>query len=228
MKIMLCGPAGVGKTTLAKFIAEHLEIPFIEGSAKEITSQYKNHSEYLNAVLVNPKLAMEINTEILNRRSTLRLEYPDFVTDRSTIDCLAYGTFEMAHQTPDGDMGEFINRCVHGVLDIDWLIHVGISHDQPEIEDNNIRTPHYAFNNLIDLLIKDGYQKYGHIIKAVNPKLRFQKINFWDLETRKQFLLEMLQTDGITYSKPFQKNLKKKIAEDKKTLGEGFKGRKND
>ncbi len=78
-RIAVIGTHCTGKTTLAKALSKTLDIPLIKECAR-------NH-EIKKA---SPRQYVEIQKHILTEQISAELKYPGFVSDRSTIDNLAY------------------------------------------------------------------------------------------------------------------------------------------
>ena len=69
-KIFICGPSGVGKTTLAKFIAAKYNIPFVSTSGKLLWRDYgiTSHKDLLDKSLKDPTFAVNYQFDLLKQR----------------------------------------------------------------------------------------------------------------------------------------------------------------
>lgn len=111
MRVAICGPSGIGKTTLARDIAEKLGIEYISGSLYDLMPNLpKNHFDLNQKYDANQK--HDKNVQALNlRRNQYKGIECDFVTDRSIYDTLGYEIQENSL---------YIEAC-----DIDDLIELG-------------------------------------------------------------------------------------------------------
>ena len=94
-KILITGPSGVGKTTLAKWISEEWQIPFKSVSMiRDLAKSYgfKTHHELRKLAIDNPVLHYMLQLELLKRRYSEFYGYhsPGFVTDRGHVDSIVY------------------------------------------------------------------------------------------------------------------------------------------
>ena len=87
--ILLAGPSGVGKTTVAKFLSEELGIKFISGSVSDLLPQTKEmtHAEMLAR---DSKDLYTEDFQLLNLRNKLFVDKDQYVSDRSYLDSAAY------------------------------------------------------------------------------------------------------------------------------------------
>lgn len=127
--IMLAGPSGIGKTTIAKDLSTKLEIPFLSGSVSDLLPQTRGiaHKDMISR---DPeKLYME-DFQIMNLRNKLFLEHADesFVSDRSFLDSAAYFLMKQASVIPECEMENFLDlakrslctHCSHLIV-VDFL-----------------------------------------------------------------------------------------------------------
>ena len=141
--ILLAGPSGVGKTTVAKFLSEELGIKFISGSVSDLLPQTKEmtHAEMLAR---DSKDLYTEDYQILNLRNKLfSKEEESFVSDRSFLDSAAYFLYKQADKIPACEVEQFINLAKMATLQsIDYLVFIDYSLDMFNnwiIEDNSKR-----------------------------------------------------------------------------------------
>ncbi|MCM1438838.1 MAG: AAA family ATPase [Roseburia sp.] len=138
-RILLAGPSGVGKTTVAKFISEEYDFQFISGSVSDLLPQTKDmlHADML--ARDSKELYME-DFQILNlRNQRFRNIYP-FVSDRSFLDSAAYFIYKQADKIPPCEIEHFLELAKMATLqNSDYLIFFEYTMDMFNnwvIEDN--------------------------------------------------------------------------------------------
>ena len=109
-KIMFTGVSGVGKTTIAKEVAESLGIPFISGSYSDLVPETKvmPHSEMIQQ---DADVVFRQDMQVLNLRNKAFKNQDSFVTDRSYFDSAAYFINKLSHRIPECDIDHAVNLC---------------------------------------------------------------------------------------------------------------------
>lgn len=156
IKIQLTGCSGVGKTTLAKYIASEYDIPFISGSYSDLVPQTKDE-KHADMITKDPKLIYEQDHQVLNLRHKQLRNTFDFVTDRSYIDSIAYLINKISIHLRSCDIKAFITTC-EALLERECthLIFVPFTTkflDEWEIEDNKKRVLNSYYQFQISQLI---------------------------------------------------------------------------
>lgn len=156
IKIQLTGCSGVGKTTLAKYIASEYDIPFISGSYSDLVPQTKDE-KHADMITKDPKLIYEQDHQVLNLRHKQLRNTFDFVTDRSYIDSIAYLINKLSIHLRSCDIEAFITTC-EALLERECthLIFIPFTTkflDEWEIEDNKKRVLNSYYQFQISQLI---------------------------------------------------------------------------
>jgi predicted ATPase len=114
-RIGLCGSHRTGKTTLARKLATHHDIAFVESS---VTAVFKQHFFNHNPLKPDAKMDFEarlwIQQRILEAAEQLWQHAPlAFVTDRTPLDFMAYTLCDIqgATQVHFEELAEYLDRC---------------------------------------------------------------------------------------------------------------------
>ena len=152
MRIMLAGPSGIGKTTLANQVSTLLDKQFISGSVSDLLPRTKDipHSDMLDRD--SQELYRE-DYQILNLRRKVFEDKDDFVSDRSFVDSATYFLYKQASKIPACEVEHFINLCGRLTTSLcDLLVVLELSTDDIHTwitEDNGKRIVSNYFQTLI-------------------------------------------------------------------------------
>ena len=109
-RIMFVGPSGIGKTTLAKYVAKREDLPFISGSMSDLlpATEGVSHNEILS---LGSEAMYKADFQLLNKRNRLFKDREYFVTDRSYADLAAYFWYKQSRTLPECGMEHFFCQC---------------------------------------------------------------------------------------------------------------------
>lgn len=147
-RIMFVGPSGIGKTTLAQYVAKSQNIPFISGSMSDLLPATKDisHNELLS---LGSKSMQSSDYQLLSLRNRLFRGKEEFVTDRSYADLAAYFWYKQSRTIPECELEHFIGCCRASMEDqCDLAIFLPLNlcnYSDWEMEDNKKRITNRFF-----------------------------------------------------------------------------------
>ena len=203
MKIALCGPSGVGKTTLAKYIAEEFNIEYVPGSASlimddetrdELRQRFHyipaGHKNVINFSSSNPSFGIAFQEKLLECRIKKLSNKENFVTDRSPVDNIVYYLTQCSHNATQEQTNSHIIKSILFAHRLTHLINIRVV-NQEDIEDNNSRITNKFFQETMDAVFQ--YVLRTYICKRNHRDLKILEINFWNLKKRKEFVKYLLK-----------------------------------
>lgn len=109
-RIMFAGPSGIGKTTLAKMVAEQFNIPFISGSYSDLVEETKDlrHEKMIDQ---SSTTIQEQDYKLISLRHQAYKSSNEFVSDRSYFDSMAYWINKLSHKTSQCTTNDFLGLC---------------------------------------------------------------------------------------------------------------------
>ncbi len=186
-KIMICGPSGTGKTTLAKHISEAYRIPFLSMSSKALWDKYgyKSHNEAVKTSFNDPGLAFKYQWDILRTRRKQSQNNPSFITDRSFVDNVVYIMLQVSPNICDNDTELLIEQARAGLTNIDGLIFIRYS-DDIDLEDDGSRITNTYYQKMVskifDWVIDDIFHFYEGSLLTLdiwNMCKRAKRVDAW-------------------------------------------------
>lgn len=147
-RIMFVGPSGIGKTTLAQYVAKSQNIPFISGSMSDLLPATKDisHNELLS---LGSKAMQSSDYQLLSLRNRLFRGKEEFVTDRSYADLAAYFWYKQSRTLEECELEHFIGCCRASMEDqCDLAIFLPLNlcnYSDWEMEDNKKRITNRFF-----------------------------------------------------------------------------------
>jgi len=186
-RIMMAGPSGIGKTTIAKWLADEyqaLGYEFISGSVSDLIPSTKelSHRDMLDR---DSKTQYLEDYQILDLRRKLFREHPIFVSDRSYLDSLTYFIYKQAGKQPSCELDQFSRLCsMILVQQCDLLVMFDFKPgyiDQWLTEDNHKRITNNYFQAEISGIMKValgimGYQRVGSYERIPKGLYRFVEL----------------------------------------------------
>ena len=169
MKIMFAGPSGIGKTTLAEWLATELGYEFVSGSVSDLIPSTKEmtHEEMLGR---DSKELEREDWQVMNLRNKKFKDLENFVSDRSYLDLSAYYLYKQAAKVPGCEIEHFLSMCsMLTCQQCDLLVLLLL--DDKDLnkwitEDNKKRITSNYFQNLMSNIMYNnlglmGYNEFG-------------------------------------------------------------------
>lgn len=150
MKIGICGAQGVGKSTLARALSEHLGLPLIGEQAREVIKLL--NFDRPRELRDKPQVGVTYQVRCLFSQIRAEEEQePGFVSDRTFIDNAVYFNKWHAHQAASGFACLYYEICRQGVKNYDLVVYV-----PPEIplKDDKFRSVNLDYQSEIDFLVR--------------------------------------------------------------------------
>ena len=199
LRIACLGPSGSGKTTIAQFIQEEFNIPFIPNSAglvipereKEIlrsTYRWKEngHAEVIKLSNEFPSFGQRFQMALLQARGRIIMNTNQFIIDRSPIDNVAYMLSQCSHLAPEKWVEEFIEEARGYASHIThFLIFPSLAKD---IEVNGSRVANKYFQRMSTAIFEHAYTTYFK--DQMTGKCLI--LNTWDLDYKKELVSKFL------------------------------------
>lgn len=163
MRVMLAGPSGIGKTTLARWLSEVSGVKFISGSMSNLLPETKDitHHELLSEN--NKKLILQ-DYQLISVRHRVFGTSGSYITDRSYLDSAAYFIYKQSKFESNCTLSDFIYTCKQLICsDCDVIILLSL--DNPldfMIEDNHKRITNSYFQVQISKLCEIALKVMGY------------------------------------------------------------------
>jgi len=184
------GPSGVGKTTIALYISERYNIPFVNTSASKIWPKYgfNDHEDAHRASALNPSKGLDYQLDIINDRYLALFKEEEWVCDRSPIDNFIYFMLEISPYMDQGITEQFINKCKQTMELGNVLIIIPFTKNIKLEKSHRITNPYYhqMFSILMEWVL---WSKDINISKIDRTLV----LNQWDFNLRKQIVDEWVK-----------------------------------
>lgn len=189
-KIFITGPSGVGKTTLAKYIAQRFDIPFVDTSAKNLWPSYgfKDHQHAHIVSATEPEIGLDYQLALLNHRIKALLVHEEFVCDRSPIDNFVYFMLETSPYVTSEHTGKFIEKC-RAAMDLGNHLIIIPYTDEIRLDDGYRIQNHY-YHLMVEQLERWALWDNKMAISKIDKVLT---LNHWDFNLRQKLVEEWLR-----------------------------------
>lgn len=189
-KIAFIGASGTGKTTLAKWISEELEIPFISGSVSDIVPSTKDmlHLEMMDQE--TQPLASR-NLYIVRAREKSINDHNSLVTDRSPLDAVAYGIDQLSSKVDKGYLDHLLNNAKDAMKGLDYLIFIPVTNQMVnnwEIEDNNKRVLNPWFQWKVSCIMNSILHREDMLAFFKKNHIKVISLYPYEIEIRKKLI----------------------------------------
>lgn len=125
MRIGIVGAAGTGKSTLAKALAAHLQVPLVPDTVVQVLRE-RGRDSWRG---VDPGDRRRIREEALRRKIALEAEQIAFVSDKTSIDYLAYW-LQNQSETEERHVNEaFLSQCKENAALLDVFVFLPYRED---------------------------------------------------------------------------------------------------
>ena len=153
MRIVIVGPSGTGKTTLAQELGKRNNIPFISASAKGLFKCYgfKDHKDIIRCAIENPKKGFDFQMELMLTRNNLFKQYKDFISARSPIDIWVYFLLQNSSQLSGPQCEILYELYLKGLENIDKVIYLPHT-SEIDTEEDGVRITNRYFQYMVDSL----------------------------------------------------------------------------
>lgn len=178
--IMLCGPSGTGKTTLAQWIAKKYDLKFIPTSSKVLWKKYgiADHAHLIRKSIGSPMWGYKFQEELLDYREDVMAKNFNYITDRSPIDNMVYFLLQVTPHISYKLTENYIDRC-KSLIDRnnhnEWLFHLPFNKEVIKLEDDKAR--------IINPIYQECTQLYFDYCIAQIDKTII-KLDTWDFEKK--------------------------------------------
>lgn len=199
LRIACLGPSGSGKTTIATWVAEEYQIPFIPNSAglviperqkDYLRSTYRwkenGHAEVIRLSNEFPSFGQTFQKNLLEARGRIIQGNDNFIIDRSPIDNVAYMLSQCSHLAPEDWIKSFIQEAQEYAKSIThFLVFPSFAED---IEVNGSRVANKYFQRMSTAVFEHAYLTYFKQIMHDKTLI----LDTWDLDEKQRMIRAFL------------------------------------
>lgn len=175
LRIQFAGPSGVGKTTLAKWLEDSYNLPFVSGSMSDLIPSTKEE-KHENMLSHDKAYLYTQDFQLLNLRNKLYSSKDTYVSDRSFLDSAAYFIYKQSATIPQCEMEHFLELCKKCLVEqVDLLIVIGFTPDMVKnwvMEDNDKRILNKYFQAQITYIMRYILTEWGFDFMNPVPLIR--------------------------------------------------------
>lgn len=191
LKIAIAGPSGVGKSTLAQYIADKHQIPFITTSTKPLWDRHgiNDHQQLIGMTTTNPSWGLAFQREVLDYRVNQLYGKDEFVTDRSPVDNMVYFLLQNSHMLSERETKFYLDACImamnlfNGYIYIPFTNEIILENDGKRVVNSFYQMTVSSTFDLVHRLMKTSlYEKHNTILDG------------WDFERRKLTVDDLIKT----------------------------------
>ncbi len=145
MRIAISGASGTGKTTLARALAEHYQLPINPIGARDVAKEMGFDNPY---DVDQAGKRVEFQGRLFEAKRQWEMEHDSFISDRSYLDNLTYCALHMAEHVTE----EMVERFMVAMERYD-VVFVLKSEDFQQLDDG-IRQTNPRYHRLYDLILR--------------------------------------------------------------------------
>ena len=182
--ITFLGPSGIGKTTMAKWVSETYDIPFVTGSYSDLVPSTRklSHREMMG---LDTHTQFKQDLELIKARiDSYKAHRNGMVSDRSLIDVFAYALLKYSNKVPACDIDTIQDWVSMNLYLVDLVIFMPYSiGDEWSFEDNGKRVVNPYFQAMVSTIM-DMVLVEVNAITTIN----FKVLTVGSLEYRREAL----------------------------------------
>jgi nicotinamide riboside kinase len=167
IRVTIIGSHGTGKTVIAKLISEKLNLPLITEVARNYDLKKIDRKS-------NIEKFRTIQKKILNDQLFYENSYENFVSDRSTIDNLAYWLSNCYSYASDNENEIYLSRSLNNVSNYS---HIFLIKPEFSIKDDGFRDLDPIYQKKIEIIIDTILQiqkiRYFLLTGTISERLNY-------------------------------------------------------
>jgi len=170
MKIAFTGSGGTGKTTMAKYLSEKWDVPYIGSVSREVMAEMNVLHEDAQESMTEGML-LELQHAIMQRRKDKIAGRTSYVTDRCALDNYVYALRRCGAAMTEEARQKWEALAVEDLLSHDLVFYAPAGLFR--VEDDGTRTVSPSHQSLMDLamygfLCKHGFDRCAETIHILS------------------------------------------------------------